>query len=247
MKKIITFFLLYIITAPAFAQQIVNLVLVGEKGITEDIKEARSFIVIKQYPNGFQRLDYNLGAPLERLRTYLDSSLTVLNGPFYEYTFNGALTLSGQYINNLKEKEWYYYNDTGKVILKMQYVNGVLVKTINPDTLKKEDPKDAKLKDGEVEAHYRKGEQDWKDYLVRNLDFTVIEKSVKGGNVRVGFTVNTSGKCVDVYLRRSVEFVLDEEAIRLIENSPLWHPAIQDGKKVNAFRIQPISFLKEEN
>lgn len=70
MKKIITLFLLYIITTSAFAQQIVNLVLVGEKGITEDIKEALSFIVIKQYPNGFQRLDYNIGLPLERARIY---------------------------------------------------------------------------------------------------------------------------------------------------------------------------------
>lgn len=246
MKKLIILFLLFIIGDRLSAQQIVNLVLVGEKGITEDIKEARSFIIIKQYPDRFQRLDYNLRAPLERVRTYSDSNLSVLNGPYYEYSFNGALSLSGVYANNLKEKEWFYYNDTGKVILKMQYEHGVLIKTVNPDTLEKKDPKDMKLKDGEVEAHFKKGELAWKDYLVKNLDFDVIDKSVKGGNVRVGFTVNTSGKCVDVYLRRSVEFVLDEEAIRLIENAPLWEAAIQDGRKVNAFRVQPISFAKEE-
>ncbi|HMI78153.1 MAG TPA: energy transducer TonB [Ferruginibacter sp.] len=246
MRKVIILFS-FIITIPAFSQQIVNLVLVGEKGITEDIKEARSFIVIKQYPDGFQRLDYNLGAPLERVRTYSDSTLTVLNGPFYEYSFNGALTLSGQYINNVKEKEWYYYNDTGKIILEQHYEHGILVKTINPDTLKKEkDPYNNTLQKVEVEAQYKKGDRDWKDYLVKNLDFDVIEKSVKGGKVHVGFTVNTSGKCVDVYLRRSVEFVLDEEAIRIIENSPLWHPAVQDGKKVNAYRTQPLTFAKED-
>lgn len=248
MKKIAVACLFYFTTAPLFAQQIVNLVLVGEKGITEDIKEANSFIVIKQYPDGFQRLDYGLGAPLKKVRTYSDSNLTVLNGSCYEYSFNGALTLSGSYVNNQKEKKWYYYNDTGKVILEQHYEHGLLIKTVNPDTVKKEDKNEIKIKDGEVEAQYKKGgEEGWKDYLVKNLDFEVIQKSVRGGKVRVGFTVNTSGKCVDVYLRRSVEFVLDEEAIRLIENSPLWQPAVQDGKKVNAYRIQPISFAKEEN
>ena len=221
--------------------------MVGEKGITEDIKEARSFIVIKEYPNAFQRLDYNIGAPLERLRTYSDSSLTVLNGPFYEYSFKGALTLSGGYLNNLKEKKWNYSNDTGKVILELDYEHGILIKTINPDTVKKKDPAETKLKDGEVEEHYKRGDDDWRNYLRKNLDIDVVMKSVKGGKVRVGFTVNTSGKCVDVYLRKSVEFVLDQEAIRLIENSPLWQPAIQDGKNVNAYRIQPISYAKEEN
>jgi len=247
MKKVIILLLFFIITAPAFAQQIVNLVLVGEKGITEDIKEARSFIVIKQYPSGFQRLDYYLGAPLQKLRTYSDSNLTILNGNYYEYSFNGALKLSGEYQNNQKEKEWYYYNDTGKVILEQHYEHGILVKTVNPDTVKKKDPAETKLKDGEIEAHYKKSERDWIDYLRKNLDVNVSIKSVKGGQVRVGFTVNTLGKCVDVYLKRSVEFVLDEEAIRIIENSPTWEPAIQDGRKVNAYRIQPITFIKDEN
>lgn len=247
MKTIIAVAIFTLLTISGMTQDIVNVVLVGKNGITEDIKEMESFIVIKQYPDGFQRLDYNLGAPLKKVRNYADSNLAVLNGAYYEYSFNGALTLSGNYINNIKEKDWLYFNDTGKVILKIQYINGAVVKTINPDTIKKEDPKEPKLKDGEVEAHYKKGDRDWRDYLIKNLSVDVIQKSVKGGDVRVGFTVNTLGKCVDVYLRKSVEFVLDEEAIRIIENSPLWQPAIQDGKKVNAFRIQPINFAKEEN
>jgi TonB family protein len=70
-------------------------------------------------------------------------------------------------------------------------------------------------------------------------------KSRSGGTVRVGFRVNTDGKCVDVFLRRSVEFVLDEEGLRIVEKSPLWNPAVQNGRKVNAYRIQPITFKKQ--
>jgi protein TonB len=41
-----------------------------------------------------------------------------------------------------------------------------------------------------------------------------------------------------------VEFVLDDEAMRVIEQSPLWQPAFQDGKNVNAYRVQPFTFIK---
>lgn len=247
MKKVIIIFVFFIITAPAVAQQIVNLILVGENGITEDLKEARSFIVIKQYPNGFQRLDYNIGAPLTRVRTYSDSLLKILQGAFYDYAPDGAITKSGHYANNIKDKTWFYFNDTGKVILEEQYEKGILIKTINPDTLPKEPGTDHKKYDKvDKEAQYKKGDNDWIRYLSEALDPEAGNKSVNGGNVKVCFTVNTAGTCVDIHLRKSVEFVLDEEAIRVIENSPLWKPAIQNGKKVSAYRIQPIGFVKED-
>ncbi len=225
------------------AQKIVNVVLVSTNGITEDIKEATSFIVVKKYPNNFIRLDYKKSAPLVKARTYSDSSLTVLEGKYYEYAPDGSLAKSGYYGNNLKEKDWFYYNDTGKVILKEKCENGFLVNTINPDTVKKDSVSD-KLQDGEKEATYKNSVTEWTKYLGKTLDADVAAKSKKGGTVRVGFTVNTDGKCVDVFMRKSVEFILDEEALRVIENSPLWNPAIQKGKKVNAYRIQPISFMQ---
>lgn len=242
MKKIFILSTVVLLGLEGFSQDIVNLILVGKNGITENIKEATSFIVIKQFPNHFQRLDYNLGKPLERVKTYSDSTLKVLYGPYYEYAVNGALRVSGHYIDNVKEKSWYQYNDTGKVILEQQYEKGVLMKTINPDTVKKE-PRSDKLKEGEKEAQFKNGESDWITYLRKNLNASVAEKSVKGGKVRVFFTVDTTGKCVDIHLRLSVEFILDEEAMRLIQNSPPWQSAIQDGRKVNAYRVQPISFV----
>ncbi len=245
MKKIFILATVIMLSRVSFGQEVVNVILVGNNGVTENIKEATSFIIIKRFPNSFQRLDYNLGRPLERERNYSDSTLKILHGSYYEYSFNGSLSVSGYYMDNAKEKSWYQYDDTGKVILELQYEKGVLVKTIDPDTVKKE-PQSDKLKDGEIEAHFKKGDRDWIEYLMKNLDANVAEKSVRGGKVRVGFVVDTSGKCVDIHLRRSVEFILDDEAIRLIQSSPLWHPAIQDGRKVKAYRIQPISFAKEE-
>jgi TonB family protein len=226
------------------AQEIVTLVLVGEKGITENIKDANSFILVKKYPNSFQRLDYKLYAPLQKLRTYSDSTLLNLQGNYYEYAANGTLYKSGYYTDNEKDKDWYDYNDTGKVILEEKYEKGILIKKMNPDTVKKELPEKESIKKDEREATFKKDQREWLKYLTKNLNTDAGLQSVKGGQVKVAFKVNTEGKCEDVYLRKSVEFVLDQEAIRVIEKSPLWQPALQDGKTINAYRVQPITFSK---
>jgi antitoxin component YwqK of YwqJK toxin-antitoxin module len=226
------------------AQRITNLILVGDNGITEKINEAKYFIAIKQNPNGsFERLDYKLYGSLQKLRTYSDSLLKTLDGNYMEYAADGSISLSGVYKNNNKEKSWYHYNDTGKVILEEKYRDGKLVETINPDTVKKE--KTEGIAPGEVKAEFDGGHAAWIRYLVRNLDGDVAQKSVEGGSVKVAFVVEVSGQLAEIYLRKSVEFVLDEEALRVIQHSPPWIPALQKNRKVKAYRIQPISFNKE--
>ena len=244
MKTIITSCLLWI--APSlFAQEIVNIVLVGDKGVTEKVAEATAFILVKKYPEKYQRIDYKMHAPIQKIRTYTDSTLTILDGAYYEYSVDGAIFKSGYYSRNEKCKDWYYYNDTGKVILEEKYEHDVLIKTINPDTIKVSSPKDSALKDDGTEAVYKKGNGDWIKYLTKNLNADVGNQSLAGGQVRVMFTVTKEGKCVEVHMKKSVEYVLDEEAIRIIEQSPVWQPAIQYGKKVNAYRVQPLTFVKE--
>jgi TonB family protein len=73
----------------------------------------------------------------------------------------------------------------------------------------------------------------------------VALNSVNGGHVRVMFKINTEGKTTEIYLKKSVEFVLDEEALRVIRESPLWIPAFQNGQPLNVYRIQPVTFIKE--
>jgi len=35
---------------------------------------------------------------------------------------------------------------------------------------------------------------------------------------------------------------MEEEAVRVIKKGPKWTPAIQNGRQVNAYRKQPITF-----
>lgn len=242
--KLLFILILICLSHFGISQEIVNVVMVGKNRITEKVEDADAFIVIKKFDDHFQRLDYKMHAPLVKERNYTDSTLTVLQGRYYEYDTNGQLSLMGEYENNLKENTWNIYNDTGKVILKKKYLNDVLVETIDPDTLKKEEPKPDSLDKTEKEASFGKKDNDWMKYLLKNLKGNVALNSVNGGQVRVMYVVDTLGKCTEVLLRKSVEFVLDEEAKRIIYFSPKWNPAYQKGRRVKAYRVQPISFVK---
>ena len=72
--KIALFLLSFFCVDSVIAQQITNIVLVGPNGITEDIKQAESFIVVKQFPTYYERIDYKKGGPRIRSRCYSDSS-----------------------------------------------------------------------------------------------------------------------------------------------------------------------------
>lgn len=242
MKFLIVFFYT-LFSLKASAQKIVNLVFVGDKGVTENIKEAKFFIVVKDFGGKLQRLDYKMSGPIIKESNYLDSNMQILDGPYYEYALDGSLAVAGTYINDLKEYDWMSYNDTGKVILIKTYLNNALIKTTDPDTVAKKEILTV-IKVIEKEADFGKNNKAWKNFLVKNLNAEVGNQSVNGGTVRVGFIVDTIGKCIDIHVKKSIEFVLDEEVKRIIYLSPTWIPAEQAGKKVKAYRIQPITFVK---
>jgi len=59
--------------------------------------------------------------------------------------------------------------------------------------------------------------------------------------------VDKDGSVINAEVIQSVHPLIDDEALRLIKNSPRWRPAIQDGKKVKSYKKQPVVFqLVEE-
>jgi len=225
------------------AQQIVNYVFVGDKGVTTNVDEANSFIIVKKYGERFQRLDYKINAPLLKERNYSDSSLTLLEGSYNFYNDDGSLIETGNYKNNLKNGSWYHFDKQNNLISEKKFQEGILLNTISDFSKKKDTAKEVNNRN-EREAVYRKGNNDWVKYLRTNLNRKVVLQSIKGGNVYVGFTIDSLGKILNIYIKKSVEYILDEEAKRVIEKSSDWNPAEQAGKKVKAYRIQPITFVK---
>lgn len=69
------------------------------------------------------------------------------------------------------------------------------------------------------------------------------EKGVQG-RVTCGFIVNPDGSISNIHLLRSVNALLNEEAIRIFSLMPPWHPGRIDGIPVPVRVVQSIRFKK---
>ena len=101
----------------------------------------------------------------------------------------------------------------------------------------------------EVEAAFPGGVPAWSKYLQKNLNPNVpVNNSAPIGHytVIVRFIVSNTGKISAVQAETSLGYGMEQEVIRIIKMCPEWIPAEQNGKKVNAYRRQPISFVVAE-
>ncbi len=101
----------------------------------------------------------------------------------------------------------------------------------------------------EVEASFPGGLSAWSRYLQRNLNSNApIDNGAPPGSytVIVQFIVDKSGSISDVKALTNHGYGMEEEAIRAIKRGPKWTPAIQNGRNVNAYRKQPITFVVAE-
>jgi len=191
--------------------------------------------------------NYHFSGPLLSIETYKDESYTILNGLIAYYDNEGLIDSSGYTKNGKRDKTWYYYDDTLGFVYQKDYQDGKLIKETDLIAKRKEDSLNKKIPDGfekdEKEAEFKGGAGSWIKYLQKNIQFPKRAESLnKSGQVRICFYVNTDGSIGGIYVLKSIEFSLDKEAWRLIEESPRWEPAIQGDKKVKAYRIQPITF-----
>lgn len=62
------------------------------------------------------------------------------------------------------------------------------------------------------------------------------------GRVEVRFFVNEEGKIEDATVVRSVNKLLDEEALRVVNAMPAWKPGTVDGQPVKVWFTLPVTF-----
>ncbi|MEP6677492.1 MAG: energy transducer TonB, partial [Ferruginibacter sp.] len=101
----------------------------------------------------------------------------------------------------------------------------------------------------EIEAEFPGGEGKWRSYLERTLNPNApVDNGASPGKytVMVEFIVSKDGSLSDVHATNKVGFGMEEEAVRVIKKGPKWTPAQQNGRQVNAYRTQPITFQVNE-
>lgn len=97
----------------------------------------------------------------------------------------------------------------------------------------------------EIEASFKGGESAWRKYLERNLNPNApVDNGAPEGTytVYVQFVVSKDGSISDVKALTNHGYGMEKEAVKVIQKGPAWVPAIQNGRSVNAYRKQPITF-----
>lgn len=167
-----------------------------------------------------------------------------------EFNINGKAHY--RFINN--KKQLYGVNDTLKIIYSSR----------NPDILaikqhKKWNPNrekiisnayqnmagNAQVKEDFLNAppQFRGGSNGFTAYLKNNLVYP-RQARINGteGKVYISFVVQGDGTITDVKVERGIGDGCDEAAVKVIKNSPLWLPGVQNGKPVRVKYNIPITF-----
>jgi periplasmic protein TonB len=191
---------------------------------------------------------YKTWGPLVKSTDYADHDGKILNGHFYIYNTMGNLDSMGVYDHGRKTGSFYkfrsYTKDSIVSIMQYDYLNDSLTKaiTIVHDVMKISDST------GEKESEFPGGIRAWYTYLVHNLIYPdrAISKKIQG-QVQIRFIVDTSGNVLDPYIQKSLEYSLDQTALKLVKDSGKWIPALKDGIPVKSYKSQPLNFKLEFN
>ena len=120
------------------------------------------------------------------------------------------------------------------------------------DKTMKEEKTETKKEDGNqpsdqddviTKASFPGGDDAMRKWMIKNLKFPdeAIEKNVQG-TVRVSFVVNIDGSISEITVIRSVDILLDEEAVRTMKNMPKWIPGEKNGTPIKQKLTMNIPF-----
>lgn len=87
------------------------------------------------------------------------------------------------------------------------------------------------------------GDNEFRRWIAQNVVYpqSAIDVGLQG-RVYIQFVVEKDGTITNVKVSRSVDPLLDKEAIRVIESSPKWNPGKQQGTPVRVKFFFPITF-----
>ncbi len=92
-------------------------------------------------------------------------------------------------------------------------------------------------------ATFKGGVQAFYAYVQKNLKYpSQAQRMGMEGRVFVEFVVGKDGRITDVKVLRGIGAGCDEEAVRVLKNSPAWNPGKQRGRPVRQRMVLPITF-----
>ena len=193
---------------------------------------------------------YYTWGPLVKSTRYADHDGTVPDGRFCIYDIQGNLDSTGLFDHGKKNGSFYklktFSPDSIVMFRQTDWILDSLVKSID---FLSEDSKNKQIDTaGEKESEFPGGVAQWQLYLSKNQNYPerAVTKEIQG-QVRIYFMVDREGNIIDPYIQKSVEYSLDQEALRIIKNSGRWDPAQKNGTAINSYKVQPFNYRLESH
>ncbi len=174
------------------------------------------------------------------------------DGLWKQWNWNGLVTDSALFNdgNKIADAKYTYY-PSGKLMAEIVFSEDSIVKNQMFDesgreiTLKTKDSSedmDKIFTRVEVEASFPGGLQAWARYISKAIQSHIDDFRKRDyGTCVIRFIVDTKGNVHDVQATTMKGTKLAEIAVNVIRNGPKWIPAQQNGRPVNAYRLQPIT------
>jgi TonB family protein len=187
---------------------------------------------------------YDQKTPFHKLEYYADSTGTIMvdKGKGHIRKSNKSvkeeMIEEGDYLDGLKDGLWTETNASNTYWVREKFLKG---KFLSGES----------FKDGQTHIYaiqdelptYRGGMEQFYRYLSGSVRYPAdAQKYGITGKVYTSFVVEKDGSLAEVKVTRGLGYSLDDEAIRVLRQSPRWIPGKQRGIPVRVKYNLPISF-----
>jgi antitoxin component YwqK of YwqJK toxin-antitoxin module len=166
------------------------------------------------------------------------------NGLEVSWRENGNIFSAGYWVSDTSKRgRWKYYYTNGKIMASEDYVEGKRIAWNCFDSAGLQLDTSACP---EREAEFAGGSAGWLSYIQRNLKAVVpVNNGAPFGQFTVvlRFVVDSDGSIKQIKHLTHFGYGMEEEVERMLKKSPHWVPALQFGRKIKAYRIQPVTFV----
>ncbi|MBO9635365.1 MAG: energy transducer TonB [Chitinophagaceae bacterium] len=182
-------------------------------------------------------LDYSPRHILVSESYYSDTSFTK---PMFCHRFyreqTGSIYQTFCYENGKLNGYAVRYNEKGDTARCQFYKDGIAEKDNDKGDF------DVTFTRTEIAPSFPGGEEAWKKYVKRNVQYPKSLTEKITGVVSVQFIVDYSGELMEVGIKKGLHPLLDAEALRVVKNSAPWQPANQNGHTVKCYYTVQIKF-----
>jgi TonB family protein len=168
-----------------------------------------------------------------------------------DYYPNHGLQMSGKYLSfdpQVRQGKFFWFFSNGQLRQVTEYDHNEVIDVITSFDEQGNMMESIEWADVDTPPEFPGGIENFLNYIDDNLRYP--RKAVKNGiqgRVVVSFVLDKEGKPDKIKVRKSVDPMLDKEAIRVIEKSPRWKPAIHHGNLVEMPILIPINFILKKN